>query len=176
MNWLRRINKEVFEWIQAITIALLLSILIRMFLFEVILVEGSSMLPTLNEGDRLIVSKIDYRISQPSFGDIVVFRNTVGTRENYIKRVIGIEGERIEIEGGTLWINGQPITEPYINEIGLDNFERTLVPEGTIFVLGDNRNHSRDSRNPHVGFVSIDDIIGRARIRIWPISELNWFN
>lgn len=168
--------KDVLEWLQAILIAIVLSVIIRFFLFEVILVEGSSMLPTLHEGDRLIVSKAEYRIIEPEAGDIVVFRNTEGLRENYIKRIIGVAGDQVEIRDGSVYINENPLNEPYILEPFFDNFAQITVPHGSVFVLGDNRNHSRDSRNPYVGFISYDNIIGKARLRIWPVWGIEWFN
>ncbi len=168
--------KNVLEWLQAIVIAIVLSVVIRLFLFEVILVEGSSMLPTLHEGDRLIVSKAEYRLTAPETGDIVVFRNTEGLRENYIKRIIGVAGDQIEIKDGSVHINDNPLDEQYILEQFFENFSETTVPPGSVFVLGDNRNHSRDSRNPYVGFISYDNIIGKARLRIWPIWNIEWFN
>lgn len=168
--------KNVLEWLQAIVIAIVLSVIIRLFLFEVILVEGSSMLPTLNEGDRLIVSKAEYRLTGHGTGDIIVFRNTEGLRENYIKRIIGVSGDQVKIIGGSVYLNEIPLDEPYVLEYSFDNFPATVVPPGSVFVLGDNRNHSRDSRNPYVGFISYDNIIGKARFRIWPIWKIEWFN
>jgi len=169
--------KDVLEWLQAIVIAIVLSVIIRLFLFEVILVEGSSMLPTLNEGDRLIVSKAEYRLIGPKTGDIIVFKNTEGPRENYyIKRIKGVAGDQVEIKDGFVYINENPMDEPYVLEKFYDNFVETTVPHGSVFVLGDNRNHSRDSRNPYVGFISYDSIIGKARLRIWPIWNIEWFN
>jgi signal peptidase I len=168
--------KDVLEWLQAIVIAIVLSVIIRLFLFEVILVEGSSMIPTLHEGDRLIVSKAEYRLTTPESGDIIVFRNTEGPRENYIKRVIGVAGDQVEIKDGFVYINENPLDEPYIIEPFYDSFAETTVPPGSVFVLGDNRNHSRDSRNPYVGFISYDNIIGKARLRIWPVWDIEWFN
>jgi len=168
--------KDVLEWLQAIVIAIVLSVIIRLFLFEVILVEGSSMLPTLHEGDRLIVSKAEYRLTDPETGDIVVFKNTEGLRENYIKRIIGVAGDQIEIKDGFVYINENPLDEPYVLETFFDSFVETTVPYGFVFVLGDNRNHSRDSRNPYVGFIAIDNIIGKARLRIWPIWNVELFN
>jgi len=168
--------KDVLEWLQAIVIAVVLSVVIRLFLFEVILVEGTSMLPTLNEGDRLIVSKAEYSVISPETGDIVVFRNSKDPIENYIKRIIGVAGDRIEINGGFVYINGIQLNEPYILESFYEYFTTTMIPPNSIFVLGDNRNHSRDSRNPYVGFVSVDNIIGKARLRIWPLWDIEWFN
>lgn len=168
--------KDVLEWLQAIVIAIVLSVIIRLFLFEVILVEGSSMLPTLQEGDRLIVSKAEYRLIGPETGDIVVFKNTEGLRENYIKRIIGVAGDQIEIKDGFVYINENPLDEPYVLETFFDSFAETTVQPGSVFVLGDNRNHSRDSRNPYVGFIAYDNIIGKARLRIWPIWNVEWFN
>jgi len=169
-------TKDFIEWLQAIGIAVVLSIFIRFFLFEVILVEGSSMLPTLNEGDRLIVSKAEYRIMEPRIGDIIIFRNQGTPNENYIKRVIGLAGDEIEIIDGVVYVDNVALDEPYILEPFFDQFQDIVVPIGSVFVMGDNRNQSRDSRNPHVGFIEYDTIIGKARLRLWPIWDIKWFN
>jgi len=157
------------EWLQSIVIALLLAFLLRMFVFDVVMVEGSSMHPTLESGDRLIVFKLGYRFRLPEHGDIVVFRNPDNPRVNYIKRVIGVEGDRVEIKDGKVYVNGKALVEPYIAEPTLGEYPETVVPEGTIFVMGDNRNFSRDSRNSQVGFIPLENVVGKAKIRIWPL-------
>lgn len=162
-------NNEWVEWLQSIVIALLLAFLLRMFVFDVVMVEGSSMHPTLESGDRLIVFKLGYRFRLPEHGDIVVFRNPDNPRVNYIKRVIGVEGDRVEIKDGKVYVNGKALVEPYIAEPTLGEYPETVVPEGTIFVMGDNRNFSRDSRNSQVGFIPLENVVGKAKIRIWPL-------
>ncbi|MFO7295022.1 MAG: signal peptidase I [Caldicoprobacter sp.] len=162
-------NNEWVEWLQSIVIALLLAFLLRMFVFDVVMVEGSSMHPTLESGDRLIVLKLGYRFRHPEHGDIVVFRNPDNPRVNYIKRVIGVEGDRVEIKDGKVYVNGKALVEPYIAEPTLGEYPETVVPEGTIFVMGDNRNFSRDSRNSQVGFIPLENVVGKAKIRIWPL-------
>lgn len=162
-------NNEWVEWLQSIVIALLLAFLLRMFVFDVVMVEGSSMHPTLESGDRLIVLKLGYRFRLPEHGDIVVFRNPDNPRVNYIKRVIGVEGDRVEIKDGKVYVNGKALVEPYIAEPTLGEYPETVVPEGTIFVMGDNRNFSRDSRNSQVGFIPLENVVGKAKIRIWPL-------
>ncbi len=168
-------KSELMEWVQAIVIAFILSILIKTFLFEVILVDGYSMYPTLHEKDRIIASKLTYRISTPKRGDIVIFKNPDDMRLNYIKRVIGVAGDRIEIRDGVVFVNGEPSEESYINEPPFDDFYEQIVPEDTIFVLGDNRNHSRDSRDPNVGFIPLENVLGKAKIRIWPVKDFTLF-
>jgi len=166
-------KSEWMEWLESIVTALLLAFLLRLFVFDVVLVEGSSMHPTLESGDRLIVTKLSYKFKQPQRGDIVVFKNPDNPRVNYIKRVIGVEGDTVEI--GNVYVNGKALIEPYIAEPTMGDYPRTVVPEGTIFVMGDNRNFSRDSRNSHVGFIPMQNIIGKAKIRIWPVWAVTIF-
>lgn len=168
-------NNEWVEWLQSIVTALLLAFLLRLFVFDVVLVEGSSMHPTLESGDRLIVLKLGYRFKHPEHGDIVVFKNPDDPHVNYIKRVIGVEGDTVEIKDGKVYVNGTALVEPYIAETTLGEYPRTVVPEGTIFVMGDNRNFSRDSRNSHVGFIPLENVIGKAKIRIWPVWDITVF-
>lgn len=168
-------RSELFEWIQAIVIAVVLASLLRMFVFEIIEVEGSSMIPTLHNGDRIAVDKISYRFASPKRGDIVVFKNPSNPSENYIKRVIALEGDTVEITDGKLLVNGEIINEPYINELPASDFELTKVNKKAVFVLGDNRNFSRDSRFKSVGCIPIKSILGKAKLRIWPFHSLQWF-
>jgi signal peptidase I len=128
-------------------------------------VRGYSMEPTLYDGQYLIVSKVIYWVHPPERGDVVVFRPPNGSSEDYIKRVIGLPGETIEIRGGTVWINGVALEEPYITAAGGDSGLRTLGDE-QYFVLGDNRNNSSDSRS--WGVLPRQDIIGKAWLCYWP--------
>lgn len=165
--------KEIKEWAQAIFTAVILALLIRIFLFEIIMVVGESMIPTLENGDRVFVNKIGYIIGEPQHGDLVIFKTPEDSRTNYVKRLIGLPGDRVRIEDGVVYVNNEPLNEPYIAEPPYNDFAEEIVPEDTIFVLGDNRNHSKDSRDYHVGFVPMDNLIGKAMWRIWPLDSLS---
>jgi len=182
--------KEVVEWIKALVIAVVLVFVIRAFLFSPFIVDGDSMLPNFESGERLIVNKIVYTFGEPKFGDVVVFDVPEEGRK-FIKRVIGVPGDTIRIEGDKLYINGELREEPYIKEV-IDaaqaigqqynwgpnadfpnqNVSETVVPEGTIFALGDNRSDSKDSRT--IGFVTDKEVIGRADLIFWPLNKIEF--
>lgn len=138
-------------------------------------VSGSSMENTLSHGDNLIVDKITYRFSDPKRYDIIVFPFRHEENVYYIKRIIGLPGETIQIQDGSIYINGEILSESYGREVmksaGLAEDPITLG-EGEYFVLGDNRNDSMDSRDPGVSTIHRDEIIGRAWVRIWPLDEI----
>jgi signal peptidase I len=165
-------GNEAMEWIEAIVIAFVAAFLIRYFIFEPITVEGSSMVPTLHDGDMLIVDKISYRFNEPQRGDIVIFKYPGDVKENFVKRIIALGGDEIEVKNGDVYVNGQRLLEDYIAAQPQVGFDDSIVPEGTIFVLGDNRNGSKDSRDPQVGFVPVDNIVGKAVLRIWPVNRM----
>ncbi|OZM58581.1 signal peptidase I [Lottiidibacillus patelloidae] len=172
-----RKKNELWEWTKALMIALALAGIIRYLLFAPIVVDGDSMLPTLQDNNRMIVNKVVYSISDVNRFDIVVFHAT--ENKDYIKRVIALPGETIKYENDKLYINGELVEEPFLQEIRLENPERYTtyieemkVPEGHVYVLGDNRNHSRDSR--HIGPISVEEIIGEANIVFWPFAEFRY--
>ena len=158
--------------------------IIRVFLFTPIVVDGVSMMPTLADGDRMIVNKIGYTIGKPDRFDIVVFH--APEQKDYIKRVIGLPGDEVEYRDDILYINGEPIEEPYLDKYKAEvadspltedftleeKIQSTVVPEGHVFVLGDNRRKSKDSR--HIGVVPIDEIIGNTKIVFWPIKDFGF--
>lgn len=162
-------KSQAREWIESIVIAIILAIVIKAFILETVLVEGSSMLPTLRNRDRLAVNKIGYRFGSPQYGDIVVFEYPGDPSLIFIKRVIGLEGDRVEVRDHRVYLNGTELKEPYINESPIMDYPESTVPKGTVFVLGDNRNDSRDSRFSDVGFVPLGNIRGEAVIRMWPL-------
>ncbi|GAB2701916.1 signal peptidase I [Paenibacillus thermoaerophilus] len=175
------VKSEAWEWIKALVIALALVFLIRWLLFSPFLVSGQSMEPNFYDGERLIVNKILYDFRDPKRGEVIVFLAPDG--RDYIKRVIGVPGDRVKVEGDTVYVNGQPIDEPYLKEAieaakarGVDynntNKEETVVQPGTLFVMGDNRSHSSDSRSNAVGLVPYDKIVGRAEVVFWPLSHI----
>lgn len=181
-------TKSVFrEYFEAIFIAVLLALFIRTFVVQAFKIPSGSMLPTLLIGDHLLVNKFIYGIrmpftgkllvpiSDPERGDVVVFRFPKDKSVDYIKRVIGLPGDTMEIRDKKVYINGEPIDDPYahistpsiLNAAASprDNFGPVMVPEGKIFVMGDNRDNSYDSR--FWGFVDQKDILGEAFILYW---------
>jgi signal peptidase I len=162
--------KELWDWVRSILIAVILAVLIRLFLFEVFVVEGRSMHPTLQEAERLMVNKVIYRFDQPKTGDVVVFEFEPG--RDFIKRVIGVGGNRVEIRNGLVYIDDQVLAEPYLpDNIEMHDFGPVEVPQGYFFLMGDYRQNSMDSRDPRVGFVSLDHLKGRAFFIFWPLWD-----
>ncbi len=159
------------EYLECIIIALVLAFFIITFVVQSFVVDGSSMEPTLHHGQRLLVNKFLFYFTSPKPGDIIVFRYPANPREDFIKRVIGIGGDTIGIADGRVLVNNEPLEEPYLTEPTYGN-HAIQVPPGKIFVLGDNRNNSRDSRYPDVGLLSRKDIIGKATFIYWPPRDL----
>ncbi len=166
--------KEVWEWVRSILIAVVLALLFRLFLFEHFLVDGQSMYPTLRDSERIIVNKIVYRFSEPENGEVIVFNYQ--DRRDFIKRVVGVEGDVVEIKDSQLLRNGVVVLEDYLERVNMSDFGPVTVPPGTLFVLGDNRLNSRDSRYSDVGFVSIEEVKGRAAVVFWPFDEARKIN
>lgn len=159
--------KQLWEWIRSILIAIILALFIRVFLLEVFIVEGRSMYPTLIETERLLANKLAYRFGEPQRGDIVVFEYRPD--QNFIKRVVGLSGDQVEIINERVYLNGQVLDEPYLpDNVMMQNFGPVEVPPSYIFVMGDYRHNSMDSRDPRVGFVSLDDLKGQVFYVFWP--------
>jgi signal peptidase I len=165
---------EIWEWIKSILIAVVLAIVIRFFILEVFLVDGSSMLPTLNDRERLIVNKFQYHFQDPQAGDVLIF--SFSEDRDFIKRVIGVAGDEVQVEEGQILVNGVPFTEDYINDTTQGHYGPVTVPEGYYFVMGDNRNNSMDSRDPAVGFISSEQIKGKAFLVFWPLQNIRLIN
>ena len=165
------------DWLVSIIVDVALAFCIRTFLVEPYMVEGSSMYPTLKHHERLIVDKLSYFFTNPKRGEIVIFRFPKDESRDFIKRVIAVGGDTIEMKDGQVFVNGQALKEDYIYKNdpkghNLSSYRKTIVPEGTIFVLGDNRNNSEDSRFADVGFVPHKLVKGRALICFWPFSSM----
>lgn len=154
------------EAVQTLVLAALLALVVRLFVVEPFRVDGPSMEPSLYTGERLLVDKISYRFHLPRRGDIVVFRNPRNQREDYIKRVVALPGDQVEMRLGKLYLNGQPIPEPYVLRDGVSAYGPEVIPPGYCFVLGDNRANSRDSR--FFGPLPLSLIKGRAWLIFWP--------
>src|SRR5215210_5058761 len=146
---------------------------IRPFVLEAFWIPSESMVPTLEVGDRVFVNKFVYRIREPERGDIVVFQSVEGDAEDLIKRIVAVPGDSVAVENGVLSVNGEPQVEPYVNAGFPDDdsfFGPMGVPEGEVFVMGDNRANSRDSR--FFGPVPIENIEGEAFASFWPPSRI----
>lgn len=159
-------------FVRELAITLGLALVIFMLLQTTIqssIVLGSSMEPSLEDGQRLIINKTVYYFREPARGDVVIIHPPIEPQKEYVKRIIGLPGDIIEVRNGVVYVNGSPLTEPYIKDPPRYNFSAFTVPENNYFVLGDNRNYSNDS---HTGWtVTGDKIVGEAWLRIWPIHE-----
>lgn len=164
--------RELRGWVRDIFFAALTAILIVIFVVQPVKVEGTSMEPKLEDQERIFVNKFIYHFSQIERGDIVVFWYPKDPTKSFIKRIVGIPGERVEIRRGQVYIDGQRLDEPYVPANFLDaaSYPPTIVPDGHFYVLGDHRNSSNDSRN--WGSVPSENIFGKAVFRYWPVSKL----
>jgi len=151
--------------------AIFIAVLIHLFLAQATRVEGYSMEPTLYGHQRLIIEKLSYHFHPPQRDDIVVVRVDGFGKEMLIKRVIGLPGEKVEVRDGKVFINDVPLSEPYLDKTMRGQYPPTIIPKDTIFVMGDNRNNSNDSRS--FGPVAIKDVVGRAWLRYWPLSDFS---
>jgi len=166
--------RGLVEWVLVIGLAILLALFARNFLFRVTRVTGYSMEPSLSHGDVLILNRFSYLFSSPQVGDIVAFPYPQDPSDFFIKRVIATAGDVVDLREEQFWINDEPINDSFsatpILLPGTMDFPVT-VPDGHLFVLGDNRNVSRDSRCVTVGTVPENEMLGRVFIRFWPLSS-----
>jgi signal peptidase I len=186
-NWMRDVSETILP-------ALLIVLVVNVFLAQATRVEGQSMEPNIHDNQRLVVEKISYRIHLPERGDIVVLKPpnsislpldqrivswfctvlpldcSIDMPDPLIKRVIGLPGETIEIKNGYVYVNGQVLEEPYLQQLTFGNVSSRVISPGHAFVLGDNRSASNDSRS--FGEVALSNIVGRAWFRYWPPDEI----
>jgi signal peptidase I len=159
-------------WLRDLVISLAISAFIIIFLYQPVKVEGTSMMPSLDDQERIFVNKFVYRIEPIQRGDIVVFRYPRDTSKSYIKRVIGLAGDHIRIDGGLVYVNDRPLDEDYVPAAFTDNrsYPEAVVPPDSFFVLGDHRSMSNDSRD--FGSVKETFIYGKAVFGYWPMDKL----
>jgi signal peptidase I len=179
----RRRARGLLDWIVVIGVALLVAFLVRTFVLAHFVVDGHSMDTTLHDGDRVFVNKLSYRLHDPNRGDVVVLHEIEGASQHerdLIKRVIALEGETIEYRNCVVLIDGVDLVEPYLDpdvvtpgNCGGD-YGPAVVPADHVFVMGDNRAGSQDSRSENVGPIDEDDIVGRAFVVFWPTSHWRW--
>jgi signal peptidase I len=174
-----RTTRAFVDWVVVVGIALLVAILVRTFLLAHFVVDGTSMLNTLDTGDRVFVNKLSYRLHDPNRGDVVVLHQIGGSSErDLIKRVIALPGEEIEIQSCQVTIDGRRLEEPYLDPTIVTpgncggDYGPTVVPDDSVFVMGDNRAGSSDSRA--LGPIHESDLVGRAFVVFWPRSHWQW--
>ena len=169
-------GSTAMEWVKTIVIPIIIAILILQVIRPT-LVQQQSMMPTVQPNNYLIVYKLAYKLGEPQHGDIIVFKSGLMTEDEQakylIKRVIATEGDTIQITDGEVYVNGEQLEEPYINgDYTPGEVPETVVPEDSLFVMGDNRPNSTDSRSESVGFVSEDTVMGKVVLRLLPLNEI----
>ncbi|MBL0385795.1 signal peptidase I [Tumebacillus sp. ITR2] len=169
-------KKNIFEWVRTIVIAVVLVFLFRHFVAEAFYIPSQSMEPTLKVGDRLYVEKVSYKFGDIKRGDIVVFTPPPSAKvpadeDHLIKRVIALPGETVKVEDGIVYVNDKALDEPYEAEKPTMEYKPFTVPDGQIFVMGDNRNNSYDSR--YWGTLPIENVVGKAFVRYYPFSQMS---
>ena len=176
-------KKEGLEWVKAFAIGIIIFAFIRTFFFSNYIVEGESMMPTLQNGNKLVVGKLGYQIGDLHRFDVIVFH--ANAKEDFVKRIIGLPGDKIVYKNDQLFVNGKKVNEPFLEvykrktpgvkltgDFSLKEITgENTVPEGKLFVLGDNRLGSWDSR--HFGFISSSQVVGKVDLRYWPLNEVN---
>jgi signal peptidase I len=184
-------RRAAIEWALLIGGALLVAFLVKTFLFQAFYIPSASMEPTLQVGDRVLVNKLSYKLHDVNRGDIVVFEapdtERAGGIEDLVKRVVGLPGETVEERDGKVYVDGRPLDEPYLADGTQTAFANAppgcappppdienvcVVPARAVFVLGDNRNQSKDGRV--FGPIDESDIVGRVFVRMWPVDDLGW--
>jgi signal peptidase I len=167
-----RVRPGLGVWLRDLIISLAISAFIIIFIYQPVKVEGTSMMPSLEDQERIFVNKFVYRLEAIERGDIVVFRYPRDPSKSYIKRVIGVAGDRIRIDGGQVYVNDEVLDEDYVPAAYADarSYPETVVPPRCYFVLGDHRSMSNDSRD--FGSVNQSYIYGKAVFGYWPVDKL----
>ena len=172
IDW-QRAGNSAFDFAKTLVIAFILAQLVMVSVAQAFQVEQYSMEPTLLPHDRVLVNKFLYRLREPRHGDIIVLRYPRDLHRNYIKRIVGLPGDKVQITDGHLVVNGERIVELYVNDKSgkpSGNYDVTTVPEDSFFVLGDNRNNSEDSRA--FGFLKRSQVVGQAVMIYWPLRRV----
>lgn len=170
----KRWKKEVFSWIWSLGLTALVSFILVNYVFMFTVVKGESMLPTLNDNDLLFVEKLSYLFNEPKRGDIVIC-SYPGSQDHFVKRVVGLSGEKVEIKDNTVYINEKPNLDLWNAENYLITMPPIIIPDNSYFVMGDNRENSKDSRNEQVGSISVDKIQGKVAFRFFPFDSIKMF-
>ena len=166
---------QVVAWVKTFASAAVYATLLITFVFQIARVEGTSMAPTLQDQDRLVVNKLAYRLHDPQVGDIVMLLYPLDPDKTYVKRVIAKEGDQLQIRDGRVFRNGVALDDAFVppDYRGHDDWGPEIVPEGSYFVMGDHRTHSSDSR--HWRYVPKKYIVGKVQLRWWPMGQARAF-
>ncbi|XME02847.1 signal peptidase I [Lachnospiraceae bacterium C1.1] len=165
---MNRIVKEIIEWVAVVVVAVVLAYFVNHFIIVNAIVPSSSMETTIMTGDRVIGNRLAYSFSEPERGDIIIFKFPDDESKLYIKRLIGLPGETVEIKEGKVFVDGEALDEPYLTVTTEGTFGPYTVPEGHYFMLGDNRNNSADSRYWNNTYLAREKIVGKAVFKYWP--------
>ena len=170
-----KLKREIFDWIKTIAVSLVLAFLIVQVIKPTI-VSGESMYPTLNDREYLILNRLSYKFGDIERGDIIVFKTDLkqdnGKEKDLIKRVIAIPGDHLVIKESQVYLNDELLDETYIHNAYTSGDIDITIPDGKVFVMGDNRENSKDSRSEDVGLVSEDDILGEVMVRLLPLNNI----
>ena len=177
MGAVKRIVAAIFDFLQGIVVVLALLVMVYLFIMSPQEINGASMEPNFHNGEFILTNKVLYKFRQPKRGDVVIFKSPRNKEIDYIKRIIGLPGDTVELKDNAFYVNDQKVEEPYL-EPGVTIFggsylqegQAISVPSGTYFVSGDNRPHSYDSRE--FGPIALEDFIGVAILRYWPFSQM----
>ena len=164
----QKVKSEVFSWVKTFVIAVAIAVAVNAFVIVNAKVPSGSMEKTIMTNDRIVAFRLSYKFSAPERGDIVVFRYPDDRDVLYVKRIIGLPGETVEMVDGTVYVDGSPLDEPYLKEEAYGSYGPYNVPEGKYFMMGDNRNLSWDSRFWDESFVPLKDILGKSVFRYYP--------
>lgn len=173
-NWAKKLAILVFEVVKVVLISLAIILPIRLFLVQPFYVEGASMEPNFYQNEYLVIDEISYRFNNPQRGEVIILKDPRNTHAYFIKRVIGLPGETVEVKDGRVYINDKLLEESYIAHFSSDNHSKITLGPDEFFVMGDNRANSLDSRQ--LGPIKKSGIVGRVWFRGWPLDRLNTFN
>jgi signal peptidase I len=165
--------RELFsEWTKDFVKALIFFLILQTYFIQGFVIEGACMEPQLHTLEKIMVNKLIYHLQTPKIGDVVVFSFPLDPQKDFIKRVVGLEGDVLEIQNGFLYRNGAKVKEPFVREYVFGSFGPIKVPSGKLCVMGDNRNNSHDSRS--WGFLDFHQVKGRAEFKFWPPYSFGW--
>lgn len=162
----------VLEFIGILAAAVVVAYVLQLFVVKPFQIPSESMLPTIEVGDRILVNRLAYQYGSIDRGDIIVFESTTEPGVDVVKRVIALAGDTVEVRQGRAIVNGLPLEEPYISSTDSSNFLPQTVPEGNVFVMGDNRPNSQDGRYWHPPWLPVQNILGKAFITYWPVNRI----
>jgi signal peptidase I len=173
-SWAKKAGLFIFEIVKVVIISLAIILPIRYFLVQPFTVDGASMEPNFYNREYLVINEISYRLHEPQRGEVVIFKNPENTKVYFIKRVIGLPGEKIEIKKGVVYINSQILPESYLQYFSTTDYPARTLLADEYFLMGDNRPNSHDSRA--LGPINKKYIIGKVWLRGWPLTRINTFN